>query len=113
MDFSITSLTLKLSGFIGTALVIIAYVPQIHHLIKEHCSAGISIRAYGLWFLASLLFLVHASMIRDAVFILVQVVNLVAICVIVICCRRYEKQMCLTHLRNTSDATRTKGIRKS
>jgi len=29
-------------GFLGTGLVAMAYIPQIRHLIKEHCSAGIS-----------------------------------------------------------------------
>ncbi|MGH9338576.1 MAG: PQ-loop domain-containing transporter [Acidobacteriota bacterium] len=84
-------------GFSGTALVAVAYIPQIHHLIREHCSAGISIKAYGLWFVASLLFLIHATMITDVVFIGVQLVNLVAISIIVVCAKSYEKQVCETH----------------
>jgi len=36
---------LPLIGYIGTALVIGAYAPQISHLWTEHCSAGISERA--------------------------------------------------------------------
>jgi uncharacterized protein with PQ loop repeat len=88
----------QILGFVGTGLVAVAYIPQIHHLIKEHCSAGISIKAYALWFLASVLFLIHAAMIMDAVFIAVQAVNLVAICIIVICAKRYEMQVCKTHL---------------
>ncbi len=85
-------------GFVGTGVVAGAYVPQIWHLVKEHCSAGISIRAYFLWFLASVLFLVHAAMIKDIVFILVQVVNLLAIAAVVFYAKRYEKQLCLLHL---------------
>lgn len=88
----------QLLGFLGTGLVIVAYVPQIHHVIKEHCSAGISVRAYSLWFFASVLFLMHAVMIKDLVFIVVQIANLVAIFIIVVCIKRYEKQMCRTHL---------------
>ena len=91
-------------GFTGTGIVTVAYIPQIRHLINEHCSAGINIRAYGLWFLASVLFLVHASMIKDIVFVFVQIVNFAAICVIVIYCKRYENQMCLTHLKNLKQA---------
>jgi len=91
-------------GFTGTGIVAVAYIPQIRHLIKEHCSAGISMRACGLWFLASVLFLVHASMIKDIVFVFVQVVNLAAICAIVIYCKRYENQMCLTHSKNLKQA---------
>jgi uncharacterized protein with PQ loop repeat len=88
----------QLLGFIGTAIVAAAYIPQIHHLVKEHCSAGISMNAYVLWCVASVLFLIHAVMIRDVVFALVQIVNLAAILAIVICVRKYERQMCLTHL---------------
>jgi uncharacterized protein with PQ loop repeat len=84
-------------GFIGTGLVAVAYIPQIRHLIKEHCSAGISAKAYVLWFMASVLFLVHAAMIVDAVFIGVQMVNLLAIGIIVIYVRKYERQVCATH----------------
>ena len=31
-----------IAGFIGTAVVLIAYLPQIIHLIHEHCMVGIS-----------------------------------------------------------------------
>jgi PQ loop repeat len=44
---------LSVIGYIGTGLVIGAYAPQISHLWTEHCSAGISERAYALWALAS------------------------------------------------------------
>jgi uncharacterized protein with PQ loop repeat len=84
-------------GFIGTGLVSVAYIPQIRHLIKEHCSAGISAKAYVLWFMASVFFLVHAAMIVDAVFIGVQIVNLLVMGMIVICVRKYERQICATH----------------
>jgi uncharacterized protein with PQ loop repeat len=88
----------EILGFVGTGLVAVAYIPQIRHLIKEHCSAGISVKAYVLWFMASVLFLIHAAMIIDTVFIVVQLLNLVAIYIIVISARRYEKQVCATHL---------------
>lgn len=85
-------------GFLGTGLLAVAYVPQIRHLIREHCSAGISIKAYILWFIGSLLFLIHASVIMDLVFVVIQLVNLAAIVTIVICTKRYEKTMCRSHL---------------
>ncbi len=37
-------------------------------------------------------------MIKDIVFILVQVVNLMAIAAVVFYAKRYEKQICLLHL---------------
>ena len=88
----------QILGFLGTGLVAVAYIPQIKHLMKEHCSAGISVKAYSLWFAASALFLTHAMMIRDLAFIFVQGLNLVAISIIVICAKKYEGQLCLTHL---------------
>jgi uncharacterized protein with PQ loop repeat len=96
----------QLLGFLGTGIVAAAYIPQIHHLVKEHCSAGISMNAYTLWCVASILFLIHAAMIRDVVFVFVQIVNLMAILAIVICVRKYERQMCLTHLREAQTKQR-------
>lgn len=89
----------QLLGFLGTGVVAAAYIPQIHHLVKEHCSAGISMNAYVLWCGAAIFFLIHAAMIRDVVFIFAQIINLTAIVAIVICVKKFERQMCLTHLR--------------
>jgi hypothetical protein len=33
----------------------LAYVPQVVHLGKEHCSAGVSRRAWAMWLVSSLL----------------------------------------------------------
>jgi uncharacterized protein with PQ loop repeat len=93
-------------GFLSTGIVAAAYIPQIHHLIKEHCSAGISMNAYALWFVASILFLVHAVMIRDVVFIFLQIINLMAILVIMLCVRKYGHQMCLMHLHEAQGKQR-------
>src|SRR5688572_13185741 len=68
--------TTQILGFVATGLVIVGYIPQIVHLIKERCTAGISISAFSLWCTASLLFLIHAAMIGDAVFVGAQTVNL-------------------------------------
>jgi uncharacterized protein with PQ loop repeat len=88
-----------LIGLVGTGLVIGGYVPQIHHLIKERCTAGLSLPAFSVWSVASLLFLIHAALIRDVVFVGVQVVNLVAGGVIVAFCKIYDGQVCAYHLR--------------
>jgi hypothetical protein len=34
---------------IGTSLVVIAYIPQMTHLIRVRCGEGLSISAYALW----------------------------------------------------------------
>ena len=52
--------TTEMVGFTGVGLAGIAYLPQITHLIKEHCSAGISRLAFGMWLVSSLLVTAHA-----------------------------------------------------
>ena len=89
--------TTQILGFVGTGLVIVGYVPQIVHLIKQRCTAGISVAAFSLWCAASLLFLIHAAVIRDAVFVGVQTVNLLAGGLIVVFCKRYEGEVCPFH----------------
>src|SRR5579864_3118492 len=84
----------QVSGVLGTGLVIAGYVPQIYHLIKERCTAGLSLPAFAVWCSASLLFLVHAMMIRDVVFVGVQVVNLAAGGTIVAFCTKYGGHVC-------------------
>jgi uncharacterized protein with PQ loop repeat len=79
---------LSVIGYIGTGIVIGAYAPQISHLWTEHCSAGISERAYVLWALASALFLGHSIVIGDTVFMVTQLVNVVALAIIVVLARR-------------------------
>ena len=86
--------TTQILGFVATGLVIVGYIPQIVHLIKERCTAGISISAFSLWCTASFLFLVHAG---DAVFVGAQAVNLVAGGLIVGFCKRYEGEVCPFH----------------
>ena len=89
--------TSQILGVVATGLVIGGYVPQIVHLVKERCTAGISVPAFALWCLASLLFLIHAAMIKDAVFVGVQTVNLVAGGLIVWFCKKYEGEVCPFH----------------
>ena len=84
-------------GYIGTGLVIGAYAPQISHLWTEHCSAGISERAYALWALAAAVFLDHSIVIGDTV--VTQLVNIVALAIIVVLARRFRNQICAAHAR--------------
>jgi len=58
---------LPVIGYVGTGIVIGAYVPQIWHLWCEQCSAGISERAYALWVVSSALFLGHSIILDDMV----------------------------------------------
>ena len=90
---------LPLIGYIGTVLVVGAYAPQISHLWTEHCSAGISERAYAIWVLSSALFLGHSIVIGDTVFMVTQLVNLVALAIILVLARRFRDQICAAHAR--------------
>ena len=87
----------KLMGLLGTALVIVAYLPQIQHLIKEQCTGGISVKAYYMWFTAALLLLIHAIAIRDPVFVMLQGYQLGACGLIVFFCWKYKGSVCEAH----------------
>jgi hypothetical protein len=91
-------------GFSGAAIAAYAYAPQIRHLIGERCSAGISIRAFGLWLAASVLVTVHAVTIFDPVFILLGVIQFVATGVILFFGREYRYMVCAFHRQHPEAA---------
>lgn len=70
--------TTEIASFVGVGLAGIAYLPQITHLIKEHCSAGISRLAFGMWLVSSLLVTAHAVAIRANVFVVLGAIQLVS-----------------------------------
>jgi uncharacterized protein with PQ loop repeat len=88
---------LSVIGYIGTGLVIGAYAPQIWHLWTEQCSAGISERAYALWVWSSAVFLGHSITIGDPVFMVTQLVNIIALAIILVLARRFRNQICSAH----------------
>jgi len=79
-------------GYLGTALVIIAYLPQIYHLICLRCSAGVSLRAYMLWTIASALLLLHAWHIASHVFVMMTGFQLIATATIGFFTWKYREQ---------------------
>lgn len=89
--------TLEILGLVGVAINCIAYGPQIVHLVIEHCSAGVSVRAWMLWLLASFLISLHAFSVFDIVFVALQIVNIVAITLIIILSKRYQNMFCRIH----------------
>ena len=89
--------TSAILGAAATVLVIVGYLPQISHLIKERCTAGISVPAFSLWMAASALFLVHAALIDDAVFVVAQSINFTAGGIIVALCKTYKGHVCPFH----------------
>ena len=87
----------EIAGAAGTLVVAIAFLPQIIHLAKEYCSAGVSLNAWLLWLLGSVLIFLHALNEMDVVFITLQIVNIAAISLIILLSRRYSKLVCTSH----------------
>lgn len=84
-------------GVIGIAISIAAYVPQVIHLAREHCSAGVSSRAWVMWLAGSLLVGLLAVRRGDPVFILLQLSSLTSAAGILLLARRYKGMACQTH----------------
>ena len=90
-------------GMTGALIAAYAYFPQIQHLLSEHCSAGISGRAYALWFVSSILVTVNAVAIQSIVFILLGIVQIGATGIIYIFSRRYKGLVCPYHQAHPYD----------
>jgi hypothetical protein len=88
----------EFAGFAGAGLAGAAYVPQISHLVRARCPAGISRLAFEAWLLASLLTTARAIAIHAGVFIVLGGVQIVATALIVFCAIRYKDTPCQRHL---------------
>ncbi len=91
------SVSIEWLGFAAITLSVLAYVPQITHLIKEHCSAGLSPRAYCMWVVSSVLLLTYSIVKEDPVFISLQGYHAGAGALILFFCLRYKGQLCEEH----------------
>jgi hypothetical protein len=88
----------EIGGFAGAGLAGVAYVPQISHLIRARCSAGISRLAFRVWLLSSVLITARAVAIGAGAFIVLGAIQIVATALIVVCAARYQDTPCPTHL---------------
>jgi uncharacterized protein with PQ loop repeat len=88
----------QIAGFAGAALAGAAYVPQISHLIRARCSAGISPLAFGVWLVASVLTTARAIAIHDGVFMVLGGIQIMATALIMVCAARYKDTACPVHL---------------
>lgn len=91
--------TPSLIGLTGALLAGYAYLPQIRHLVKERCSAGISRNAFGLWFVASVLVTVNALYIHSVVFIVLGAIQISSTAIIFYYSTKYQGKVCLSHAR--------------
>ena len=89
--------TTEMVGFVGVGLAGIAYLPQITHLIKERCSAGVSRLAFGMWLVSSFLVTAHAVATHAAVFVVLGAVQIVSTAIILIFGTRYHGSFCPLH----------------
>jgi uncharacterized protein with PQ loop repeat len=87
----------EMAGFAGAILAGTAYMPQISHLVRARCSAGISRVAFGIWLLSSVLMLAHAVAIEEGVFIFLGAVQIAAIGVIIVYSTIYAGSYCEAH----------------
>jgi lipid-A-disaccharide synthase-like uncharacterized protein len=84
-------------GVAGIAISMLAYVPQIAHLWREHCSAGVSRRAWAMWLVSSALIATFALYRRDPVFILLQISTLTSAAIILGLAQKYRGLVCAFH----------------
>jgi uncharacterized protein with PQ loop repeat len=94
---------MEVLGWAGTALVIVAYYPQIHHLYVEKCAWGISRLTWLIWLIASALLLVYCVLRREAMLAVVQAVNIAAIVTTLLLVRRSDR-VCPHHLKAAGSA---------
>ena len=88
---------MEIVGWTGTALVIIAYGPQIHHLWTERCAWGISIWMWLIWLVASALLLTYSILRGETLFVVVQTANIAAILTTLLLAKR-STEICPYHL---------------
>jgi lipid-A-disaccharide synthase-like uncharacterized protein len=91
-------------GIAGIVISVAAYLPQVVHLAREHCSAGVSRRAWAMWLGSSLLVGALAVHRGDSVFMLLQASSLTSAAAILFLARRYRGMVCATHAHPTPAA---------
>jgi lipid-A-disaccharide synthase-like uncharacterized protein len=94
------TLKMEMLGWAGTALVIVAYVPQIRHLYVEKCAWGISITTWLIWLVAGAFLLSYCIFRNDTLFTIVQGINITAIVATIMLARRGNR-ICPYHLNTT------------
>jgi lipid-A-disaccharide synthase-like uncharacterized protein len=99
----------EILGVVGIAISVAAYVPQVVHLGREHCSAGVSTLTWAMWLTSGLLVGALAVHRRDPVFILLQLSSLTSTAVILLLARKYQGMTCATHAPCPSRSDRSSG----
>lgn len=79
-------------GFIGAIIGLSAYVPQMIHLLKTKDSTGVSILSWSIWLFGALLLIIYAVYIRDIVFMMLTIVEALALLMGIILSSIYKKK---------------------
>jgi uncharacterized protein with PQ loop repeat len=103
----------EIAGFAGAGLAGAAYVPQIAHLIRDRCSAGISRLAFAVWLLASVLVTARAIATGAGVFIVLGGIQIVATALIMLFAARYQGRPCPRHFPRPATARPATGAGSS
>lgn len=90
----------NLVGLTGALIAGFAYLPQIVHLVKERCTAGISRSAFALWVLSSVLITVNAIYIEAIIFIILGIIQTAATLTIFFYSTKYRGQVCTYHKKH-------------
>ena len=94
---------MEIVGWMGTALVIAAYFPQIRHLYIEKCAWGISLMTWWIWLVSSAFLLIYAASDSSILFVLVQSINMLAIVATIVLAKRSEN-VCPYHRQQPTEA---------
>jgi lipid-A-disaccharide synthase-like uncharacterized protein len=90
----------EILGAAGIAISMLAYLPQVVHLANEHCSAGVSSRAWVMWLVSSLLIGSLAVHRHDLLFLLLQTRSLTSAAAILYLGRKYRGLVCEAHMNS-------------
>ena len=87
----------RLADRTAARLIRDAYLPQITHLIRARCSAGMSRLAFGAWLLSSVLLTVRAVAIHAGVFVVLGGIQIAATALIMLYTEWYRGMACPAH----------------
>ncbi|MGH2753888.1 MAG: PQ-loop domain-containing transporter [Actinomycetota bacterium] len=87
----------EIIGIAGITISMVAYAPQVVHLARERCSAGVSSRAWTMWLVGALCVGVLAVRRGDPVFILLQASSFTCAAAILYLARKYKGMSCPSH----------------
>lgn len=84
---------LELGGLIGGLICLTGYIPQVSHLVKVKDSTGMSSFAWAVWMLGSLLLLIYAIYIQNRLYVVVEILFLIANLFIIILIYKYRRKV--------------------